>query len=65
MTPESGLLVNQKKSQVAPIKDITFFGFQLLRGKIRVSNQARTGFKAKVRELTRRNSPLSMWQVIQ
>ena len=49
---------------MVPIKDITFLGFQLLRGKIRVSNQARTRFKAKVRELTRRNNPVSMYQVI-
>ena len=59
-----GLRVNQEKSQVAAIKDITFLGFQLLRGKIRVSNKARLRFKARVRELTRRNNPLSMYQVI-
>jgi RNA-directed DNA polymerase len=52
---ELGLTVNQEKSRVAPIKEITFLGFQLLRGKIRVSNQARIRFKDRVRELTRRN----------
>jgi RNA-directed DNA polymerase len=61
---ELGLRVNQEKSRVAPIKDITFVGFQLLRGKIRVSNKARIRFKDRVRELTRRNNPLSMYQVI-
>ena len=61
---ELGLMVNPEKSRVAPIKEITFLGFQLLRGKIRVSNQARTRFKDRVRELTRRNNPLSMYQVI-
>ena len=61
---ELGLAVNQEKSRVAPIKEITFLGFQLLRGKIRVSNQARLRFKDRVRELTRRNNPLSMYQVI-
>lgn len=60
-----GLLVNQEKSRVAPIKDITFLGFQILRGKIRVSNKARLRFTARVRELTHRNNPLSMYQVIQ
>ena len=60
-----GLTVNQEKSRVAPVKDITFLGFQILRGKIRVSNQARLRFKARVRELTRRNNPLSMYQIIQ
>lgn len=61
---ELGLRVNREKSRVAPIKDISFLGFQLLRGKIRVSNQARTRFKTKVRELTHRNNPLSMYQVV-
>jgi hypothetical protein len=61
---ELGLTVNQEKSRVAPVKDITFLGFQLLRGKVRVSNQARNRFKDRVRELTRRNNPLSMYQVI-
>jgi hypothetical protein len=61
---ELGLTVNQEKSRVAPIKEITFLGFQLLRGKIRVSNTARLRFKDRVRELTRRNNPLSMYQVI-
>jgi len=61
---ELGLTVNQEKSRVAPIKEVTFLGFQLLRGKIRVSNTARLRFKARVRELTRRNNPVSMYQVI-
>ena len=59
------LPVNKEKSQVALVKDVPFLGFQLLREKIRVSNKARLKFKAKVRELTRRNNPLSMYQVIQ
>ncbi len=62
---ELGLTVNQQKSRVAPIKEITFVGFQILRGKIRVSNKARQRFKDRVRELTRRNNPLSMYRVIQ
>ena len=61
---ELGLIVTQEKSRVAPIKDITFLGFQILRGKIRVSNKARRRFNERVRELTRRNNPLSMHQVI-
>ncbi len=59
-----GLTVNQEKSLVAPIKDMPFLGFQLLRGKIRVSTTARLRFKDRVRELTRRNNPLSMSQVL-
>ncbi len=61
---ELGLTVNPEKSRVAPIREITFLGFQLLMGKIRVSNKARLRFKDRVRELTRRNNPLSMYQVI-
>ncbi len=58
-----GLPVNKEKSKVACIKDVPFFGFQVLRGKIRISNKARTKFKKKVRELIRRNNPLSMHQI--
>jgi group II intron reverse transcriptase/maturase len=59
------LPVNREKSQVALVKDVAFVGFQILRGKIRVSDKARIKFKDKVRELTRRNNPLSMYQIIQ
>jgi group II intron reverse transcriptase/maturase len=59
------LSVNKQKSQVALVKDVPFLGFQILRGKIRVSNKARLKFKDKVRRLTRRNNPLSRYQVIQ
>jgi len=59
------LPVNVDKSEVAEIKDITFLGFQIFLGKIRVSKRARRKFKDKVRELTRRNNPLSMYQIIQ
>ncbi len=59
-----GLPVNKEKSKVAPIKDVAFLGFQILRGKLRVSNGAREKFKKKVKELTKRNNPLSMRQVI-
>jgi group II intron reverse transcriptase/maturase len=59
------LPVNKEKSQVALVKDVPFLGFQILREKIRVSNKARLKFKAKVRELTHRNNPLSMYQSIQ
>ena len=62
---ELGLPVNREKSQVALIKDIPFLGFQILRGKIRVSDKARVKLKNRIRELTRRNNPLSMNQVIQ
>jgi RNA-directed DNA polymerase len=62
---ELNLPVNREKSRVAAVKDVPFLGFQILRGKIRVSNKARERFKDKVRELTRRNNPLSMYQIIE
>ncbi len=59
------LPVNKEKSEVARIKDVPCLGFQILRRKVRVSDKARTKFKGKVRELTRRNNPLSMHQSIE
>jgi RNA-directed DNA polymerase len=47
-----GLAVNREKSEVAKVKDVPFAGFQILRGKIRVSDKARAKFKDKVRKLT-------------
>jgi group II intron reverse transcriptase/maturase len=60
-----GLPVNENKSGVAETKKVTFLGFQILAGKIRISDKARTKFKDKIRELTRRNNPLSMYQLIE
>lgn len=62
---ELGLPVNREKSRVALIQQIRFLGFQILRGKLRVSNEARVRFKRRVRALARRNNPLSMQQVIE
>jgi RNA-directed DNA polymerase len=62
---ELNLPVNKEKSGVSKVKDVPFLGFQILRGKIRVSNKSRVKFKDKIRELTRRNNPLSMYQIIQ
>ena len=62
---ELNLPVNKEKSRVSQIKDVPFLGFQILRGKIRVSNKSRIKFKDKIRKLTRRNNPLSMSQNIQ
>jgi RNA-directed DNA polymerase len=62
---ELSLPVNKEKSQVAEVRKVTFLGFQILRGKIRVSNKAKRKFKDRVRQLTRRNNPLSTYQIIQ
>lgn len=59
------LPVNKEKSRVALIKDVTFLGFKILRGKIRISDKAKVKFKKRIRELTKRNNPFSMYQVTQ
>jgi RNA-directed DNA polymerase len=61
---ELRLPVNKDKSRAARVKDLPFVGFQILGGKIRVSNKARVRFRDRVRDLTRRNNPLSMYQII-
>lgn len=61
---EPGLPVNSEKSQVAPIWKISFLGFSILRGMIRVSTKAQLKFRNRIRSLTRRNNPLSMYQII-
>jgi group II intron reverse transcriptase/maturase len=62
---ELQLPVNEEKSEATAVKEVTFLGFQILAGKIRVSNKARVKFKNKVKELSCRNNPLSMYQLIQ
>jgi hypothetical protein len=62
---ELELPVNKEKSQVSQVKQAQFLGFQILRNKIRISTKAITTFKNKVRELTKRNNPLSMYEIIQ
>jgi len=57
--------VNREKSRAAQVKDVEILGFQILRGKIRVSNKARNKLKDKVRKLMKRNNPLSTYQIIQ
>ena len=56
--------MNRDNSQVAPVKEVEFLGFQILRGNIRISTKARRRFKNRMRDLTRRNNGLSMIQAI-
>jgi hypothetical protein len=58
------LPVNKEKSKVAKFKDITFLGIRIAGKKIRISEKAMKKFKRKVKELTKRNNPLSMYQII-
>jgi group II intron reverse transcriptase/maturase len=62
---ELELRVNGEKSDVMQTKRATFLGFQILRDKIRVSTKAVNIFKDKVREMSKRNNPLSTHQIIQ
>jgi group II intron reverse transcriptase/maturase len=62
---ELNLPVNKEKSGVSEVRHVPFLGFQILRTKIRVSSKSRLKFKDKIRDLTRRNNPLSMHQIIQ
>jgi len=58
------LPVNKEKSKVAKFKDITFLGIRIAGKKIRISKKAMKKFKRRVKELTKRNNPLSMYQII-
>jgi len=62
---ELGLLVNREKSEVALMSEVTFLGFRLLRKKIRVSPESIARFKERVREMTHRNNPKSMDQIVE
>jgi len=58
------LPVNREKSKVAKFKDITFLGFCISGRRVKISDEAISKFKRRVKELTRRNNPLSMHQII-
>ncbi len=60
-----GLAVNRDKSGAAKIEEVTFLGFRVFRHKIRVSPESVEKFKRQVKELTKRNNPLSMYEAIQ
>jgi RNA-directed DNA polymerase len=60
-----GLIVNKEKSQITRVSNVEFVGFEIFRNKIRIGTRARTKFKQRVKELTKRNNPLSTYTVIQ
>ena len=65
LAEELNFPANKEKSGVSEVKSVSFLGFQILRGKIRVSNKSRVKFKDKIQGLSRRKNPLSMHQNIQ
>ncbi len=57
--------MNREKSLVAPVHDVEFLSFQIRKpDKIGIGHKAKGRFKQRVRELTRRNNPLSTREVI-
>jgi group II intron reverse transcriptase/maturase len=60
-----GLPVNHEKSKVAPAKDVDFLGFQILRKKLRIGTKEQKRIRERIRELTPRNNPYSMYAVLQ
>jgi len=61
---ELGLLVNREKSKVAPIEEVTFLGFRIIRNKISMSPESYARFKDRVKRMTYRNNPKSMEQIV-
>ncbi len=62
---EIGLKVNREKSRVCKFKEVEFLGFQILNKKIKIGSKSRKKMKQKVKELTKRNNPLSMKQIVE
>lgn len=60
------LRVNEAKSAVAPVNRRQFLGFSFHHAaKLRVSGKAMQAFKARIREITRRNRGRSVVQVVE
>ena len=59
-----GLPVNREKSEVAKMHELSFLGFRIYKHRIQVSKESLDKFKRRVRELTHRNNPLSMYQAV-
>ena len=61
---ELHLPVNREKSKVLPSDKVVFLGFRILSKRIGISMEARHRFRKRVREMTKRNNPYSMYQVV-
>jgi len=59
-----GLPVNREKSKVSRIGEVEFLGFKTTGKKIGMGKGTVNDLKERVRELTKRNNPLSMRQII-
>jgi RNA-directed DNA polymerase len=61
---ELRLPVNREKSTVSLIKEVTFLGFRVVRSRISISPESFARFKERVKEMTHRNNPKSMEQIV-
>ena len=60
-----GLPVNRDKSATVKVTRVTFLGFSFsYYGKVRISDKAMKRLKDRVKNLTHRNNPFSMFQII-
>ncbi len=58
------LIVNEAKSKVLPLCEAAFLGFNILRGRVRGSENSKKRFKANIRAITRRTRGVSPKTVI-
>ncbi len=56
--------MDREKSVVAKMQEVPFLVFRIYRHKIQVNKESLERFKGRVKELTHRNNPLSMYQAI-
>ena len=62
---ELGLIVNREKSKAEKVTSIIFLGVQFSSlGNIKISDKSLKKFRDRVRTLTRRNNPKSMYRII-
>lgn len=62
---ELELEINEEKSGTHPSHEATFLGFQIWRGKIKISTKAKKEIHKKIKGMTTRNNPISMSRVIE
>lgn len=58
------LIVNQTKSKICPLREAAFLGFTFQNRKLKWSPKSRKRFKARIRNLTRRNRGVSPAKVM-
>lgn len=56
---ELRLVVNEEKSQVAPVDRCAFLGFVVVGRRVKISAPSKTAFKKRIRELTNRSRGIS------